>query len=82
MPREAAEQSAGDVAAVNNAMESLGHDMQQRLSISSTSSLYNGIYYSVFLPNHASVSCWICELLNVTDAVEHLSFDVYCEDAF
>ena len=57
MPREAAEQSAGDVAAVNNAMESLGHDMQQRLSISSTSSLYNGIYYSVFLPNHASVSC-------------------------
>ena len=51
MPREAAEQSAGDVAAVNNAMESLGQDVQQRLSINSTSSLYNGIYYySVFLP--------------------------------
>jgi len=43
LPREAAEQSAGDVAAVNSAMESLGQDVQHRLSVNSASSLYNGM---------------------------------------
>ena len=42
LPREAAQQSAGD-AAVNNAMESLGQDVQQRLSMNSASSIYNGM---------------------------------------
>jgi len=43
LPREAAEQSAGDVAAVNSAMESLGQDVQHHLSVNSASSLYNGM---------------------------------------
>jgi len=45
MPREAAEQSASDVAAVNNAVESLGQDMQ---TINLTASVFNGIYYLLF----------------------------------
>ena len=61
LPREAVEQSAGDVAAVNNAMESLGQDVQQRLSMNSASSLYNGIYNSAFFImlslTYASVNC-------------------------
>jgi len=47
LPREPAEQSAGDVAAVNNAVESLDQDVQQRLSMNPPSSVFNGIYCSL-----------------------------------
>jgi len=44
LPREAADQSANSVAAVNSAVESLGQDMQQHLSMNPASSVFNGIY--------------------------------------
>lgn len=43
LPHEAAEQSATNVAAVNAAVESLGQDMQQHLTMNPTSSVFNGI---------------------------------------
>lgn len=47
LPREAAEQSANSVASVNSAVESLGQDMQQHLSMNPASSVFNGIYDAV-----------------------------------
>ena len=49
LPREATEQSSVDVAAVNNAVESLGQDMQQRLSMNPTASVFNGNYCLEFI---------------------------------
>ena len=49
LPRDvAAEHAAGDSAAVNNAADSLGEDVQQRLSMNPTSSVFNGICCFVF----------------------------------
>jgi len=60
LPRESTEQSAGNAAAVNNAAESLGQDMQQRLSMNPTSSVFNGIYCSLVVLV-ASLFTFCCE---------------------
>ena len=46
LPREAGEQSAGDAAAVNNAVESLSQDMQ---TVNLSASVFNGIYCLLFV---------------------------------
>jgi len=72
LPREAAEQSSSDVAAVNNAVESLGQDMQ---TMNLTASAFNGICCSLCTLYAVIVGQFILHfvrgLLLVVVAVKH-----------
>jgi len=82
VPRDAGDQSAADVPAVSNAVESLGQDMQQHLSMNPASSVFNGMkchcyHRSLLLRLHWSINKQMIRTYHIRESKKQRVYNSY-----